>query len=339
MPDVVGVRFKRCGRIYDFKVDDLDIQKSDLVVVESSFGITIGTIVTDKQHVEKPDKVLKKVLRKVTEEDLKATSENNELVNEARQYCLERISSRGLLMKLVQTEVTLDKKRIIFYFTADGRIDFRELVKDLASKFRTRIEMRQIGVRDETQIIGGLGVCGREVCCRTFLSHFAPISIKMAKSQELVLNTGKLSGLCGRLMCCLGYEVGPDKGIFTDPFETSESISFVEPEEELLLVEEQLADMSDSDEPLTFPSEVNPPCTHPCDRKCKSEEDASSMKRDEPLKDKGKGERAAQNLRQGSGRRESIQEPANRENKTDEQVKKEKRKKRSRHKRHKRKSR
>ncbi|MBF0319165.1 MAG: stage 0 sporulation protein [Nitrospirae bacterium] len=207
MPTVVGVRFKKCGKIYDFEVSDLPVKVGDFVVVESSFGLTIGNIVIGEKTVEVPDKELKKVIRGVTDEDIDAKASNDLLEQETREYCLERIIARGLPMKLVHTEVTLDRRRIVFYFTADGRIDFRELVKDLASKFKTRIEMRQIGVRDETKFIGGIGICGREVCCRTFLSNFAPISIRMAKKQDLVLNPGKLSGLCGRLMCCLGFEV------------------------------------------------------------------------------------------------------------------------------------
>ncbi|MEO5356545.1 MAG: stage 0 sporulation family protein [Nitrospirae bacterium YQR-1] len=209
MPDVIGVRFKRCGKIYDYELEAIPIARGDLVVVESSFGLAIGSVVTEAKNVEVPHKELKKVIRCATDEDLKAKADNDSVEREAREYCQQRITARELPMKLVLTESTLDRKRIVFYFTADGRIDFRELVKDLASKFRTRIEMRQIGVRDETKVIGGLGICGREVCCNCFLSNFAPISIKMAKSQDLVLNPGKLSGLCGRLMCCLGFEVEP----------------------------------------------------------------------------------------------------------------------------------
>ncbi|MBF0555098.1 MAG: hypothetical protein HQK96_11185 [Nitrospirae bacterium] len=207
MPTVVGIRFKKCGKIYDFEVDGLIVKVGDFVVVESSFGLTIGNIVTGEKTIETADKELKKVIRIVTEEDINAKTGNDLLEQQTREYCLERIAARGLPMKLVHTEVTLDRRRIVFYFTADGRIDFRELVKDLASRFKTRIEMRQIGVRDETKFIGGIGICGREVCCRTFLSNFAPISIRMAKKQDLALNPGKLSGLCGRLMCCLGFEV------------------------------------------------------------------------------------------------------------------------------------
>ncbi|MBF0338675.1 MAG: hypothetical protein HQL05_12700 [Nitrospirae bacterium] len=210
MPDIVGIRFKKCGKIYHFEVtnpDVLQIKKGNSVIVESSFGLTIGNVVTDVNSVESYDKELKRVMRLTTEDDFRIKQENDELEQEAKAFCQERVVSRGLIMKLINTEVTLDRKRIVFYFTAEGRIDFRELVKDLASRFKTRIEMRQIGVRDETKYIGGLGICGREVCCRTFLSNFAPISIRMAKRQDLVLNPGKLSGLCGRLMCCLGFEV------------------------------------------------------------------------------------------------------------------------------------
>ncbi|QWR76888.1 PSP1 domain-containing protein [Candidatus Magnetomonas plexicatena] len=207
MPDVIGIRFKKCGKIYDYELDTMPLSKGDIVVVESNFGLAIGHVVTEAKSVEIPHKELKKVLRTATEEDIQAKVDNDSVEKEAREYCQERIIARELQMKLVLTESTLDRKRIVFYFTADGRIDFRELVKDLASRFRTRIEMRQIGVRDETKVIGGLGICGREVCCNCFLSSFAPISIRMAKSQDLVLNPGKLSGLCGRLMCCLGFEV------------------------------------------------------------------------------------------------------------------------------------
>lgn len=207
MHEKIGIRFKRCGKIYFFDAGELDLKRGDQVIVESSLGLTIGWTVTDKLPVEQGEKDLKKIIRKTTEEDFTAKKNNEELEREARNFCVERIKARGLQMKLVCTEATLDRKRIMFYFTADGRIDFRELVKDLASRFRTRIEMRQVGVRDETKLLGGFGICGRETCCKTFLTSFAPISIKMAKKQELVLNTSKLSGLCGRLMCCLNYEL------------------------------------------------------------------------------------------------------------------------------------
>ncbi len=210
MPDVVGVRFKSCGKIYDFEVNGLELNKGDAVVVESELGLSIGSVVIERHSLAGNVKELKKVLRKAGEEDLRQRMGNEALEAEAKAYCLERIMARGLPMKLICTEVTLDKRRIIFYFTAEGRIDFRELVKDLAARFKTRIEMRQIGVRDEAKMLGGLGICGRELCCKRFLITFEPISIKMAKSQELVLNASKLSGVCGRLMCCLSYEYSED---------------------------------------------------------------------------------------------------------------------------------
>lgn len=206
MADTVGIRFKSCGKIYDFEVNGLEVSRGDRVIVESEFGLSIGYVITGPKGQEDSGRELKKVLRVASEEDLRQKKENEEFELTAKNFCLERIMARGLPMKLVCSEVTLDRKRIVFYFTADGRIDFRELVKDLAAKFKTRIEMRQIGVRDKAKMVGGLGLCGKELCCRLFLTSFEPISIKMAKQQELVLNTGKLSGICGRLMCCLGYE-------------------------------------------------------------------------------------------------------------------------------------
>ncbi|NOY65024.1 MAG: hypothetical protein GXO97_06495 [Nitrospirae bacterium] len=218
--NLVGVRFRPCGKIYLFDAGDLDLSEGDTVVVESMFGLTLGRVIK-KDIKESDQKEVKKVIRKATEEDLKSYEDNRSLEEEARRFCLERIKARGLPMKLVTTEATLDRKRIIFYFTADGRIDFRELVKDLAAKFRTRIEMRQIGVRDEAKLLGGLGICGRQLCCNSFLSNFAPISIRMAKEQELVLNTSKLTGICGRLMCCLGYEYdGPVEGEIDEALES-----------------------------------------------------------------------------------------------------------------------
>ncbi len=231
MPEVVGVRFKSCGKIYDFEVDGIDVRPGDLVVVESELGLNIGRVVIEKHPVEENERKIKKVIRKATEEDIDQKQENKKLEMQAMNNCLERIMARGLPMKLVKTEVTLDRRRIIFYFTAEKRIDFRELVKDLAAKFKTRIEMRQIGVRDEAKIIGSFGICGRELCCSQFLTSFEPISIKMAKKQELVLNTGKLSGICGRLMCCLGFE-------YTETYQVdsalteSESLPFSEETEE-----------------------------------------------------------------------------------------------------------
>ncbi len=243
MPDVIGVRFKPCGKIYDFEVNGVEINRGDLVVVESELGLNIGSVVTERRTIEDSEHNLKKIIRKVTEEDIAQQEENKGLEAEAKLFCLERIMARGLPMKLIATESTLDRKRIIFYFTAEKRIDFRELVKDLASRFKTRIEMRQIGVRDGARIIGSLGICGRELCCKKFLINFEPISIKMAKKQELVLNTGKLSGVCGRLMCCLGYE-------YSETYTEDVSLKTENIEEEITLIEE-----NDNEEVVVVSSE------------------------------------------------------------------------------------
>jgi cell fate regulator YaaT (PSP1 superfamily) len=209
----LGIRFKPCGKVYDFEVNGLEVREGDHVIVESDFGLSLGKVIRGRRTIEKSERELKRVVRAATEEDFRTKEENKQLEKEAREFCMERIMARGLPMKLVTTETTLDKKRIVFYFTAEGRIDFRELVKDLASRFKTRIEMRQIGVRDEAKLLGGFGVCGRPLCCNTFLSSFEPVSIKMAKKQEMVLNIGKLSGLCSRLMCCLRYEYDGDLAV------------------------------------------------------------------------------------------------------------------------------
>ncbi len=210
MSEAVGIKFKRCGKIYDFELNGIEVKEGDAVVVESDFGLSIGTVVIGRHDAGASERELKKILRLANDEDFRAREENRRLEQEARAFCSERVMARGLPMKLVGSESTLDRKRVVFYFTADGRIDFRELVKDLAARFKTRIEMRQIGVRDEAKHVGGVGICGRELCCNTFLSSFDPVSIKMAKRQELVLNVGKLSGLCSRLMCCLRYEYEGD---------------------------------------------------------------------------------------------------------------------------------
>jgi cell fate regulator YaaT (PSP1 superfamily) len=250
MPDVVGVRFKPCGKIYDFEVDGLEVRKGDLVVVESELGINLGTIIIEPRTADDSDKKFKKIIRKATEDDLQQKEENKTLETDSREYCLERIMARGLPMKLICTEATLDKKRIVFYFTAEKRIDFRELVKDLASRFKTRIEMRQIGVRDSARIVGSLGICGRELCCTKFLTSFEPISIKMAKKQELVLNTSKLSGSCGRLMCCLGYEYSEapqEEPVYSE----SETIAITEDEEAGEIVVASSDSLVDANEPST----------------------------------------------------------------------------------------
>jgi len=257
MPEVIGVRFKSCGKIYDFEVNGVEVQEGDLVVVESELGLSIGNVILGRHTLEDPDRELKKVIRKATEEDLQQSQENKKLESEAREYSLERIMARGLPMKLICTEVTLDRKRIIFYFTAEKRIDFRELVKDLAAKFKTRIEMRQIGVRDEAKIVGGMGICGRELCCMKFLTSFEPISIKMAKKQELVLNTGKLSGVCGRLMCCLGFEYS-ELSLEDAALTEDNSISISEDEETFGMIVTTSESPSEANEPPAQPETDSP---------------------------------------------------------------------------------
>jgi cell fate regulator YaaT (PSP1 superfamily) len=206
--DVVGVRFKKAGKIYYFDPGDLSIQKDDFVIVETVRGVEYGRAVVPRKQVEEHDVVLplKKVVRIADHKDRMIVEENKQAAQEAYDVCNEKVNGHQLDMKLVDVEYTFDRNKVIFYFTADGRVDFRELVKDLASIFRTRIELRQIGVRDEAKMLGGIGPCGRMLCCSTFLGDFDPVSIKMAKDQNLSLNPTKISGLCGRLMCCLKYE-------------------------------------------------------------------------------------------------------------------------------------
>jgi len=204
---LTGVRFKSSIKIYLFDPDGLDLKGGDLVVAETERGLTIGKVVLPPKEMPAPETEIKKILRKVSEEDLEAYNKNQIDEKEAFKVGLQQIENHGLPMKLVSTEYTLDRTKLIFYFTADGRIDFRELVKDLARIFKTRIEMRQIGVRDGAKLCGGVAICGRELCCSKFLTGFNPISIKMIRSQGLPLNPSKLSGMCGRLMCCLNYEM------------------------------------------------------------------------------------------------------------------------------------
>lgn len=208
MVTVVGIRFKKAGKIYYFSPDKLNIKKGDSVIVETARGIEFGKCVINPKNIDESDVVssLKNVLRVATEDDIKKHNNNKEKEIEAFKVCIEKIQHHNLKMKLIDVEYTFDNNKVIFYFTADGRVDFRELVKDLASIFRTRIELRQIGVRDEAKMVGGFGPCGRVMCCSTFLGDFVPVSIKMAKEQNLSLNPTKISGMCGRLMCCLNYE-------------------------------------------------------------------------------------------------------------------------------------
>ncbi len=208
MTKIIGVRFKPVGKMYYFDPLDFEIKRGDYVIVETSRGIeygevTLGIKEVDESSVVKP---LKGVLRLADEEDTRRFKENKEKEKEAYRICLEKIAAHKLDMKLIEVEYTFDGNKLLFYFTADGRVDFRELVKDLAAVFRTRIELRQIGVRDESKTLGSIGVCGRNLCCSQFLGEFVPVSIKMAKEQGLSLNPSKISGACGRLMCCLKYE-------------------------------------------------------------------------------------------------------------------------------------
>jgi len=206
--NVVGVRFKKAGKIYYFDPGELTIQTGEFVIVETVRGIEFGKVVISNKQVDENDIVLplKKVIRIADAKDRMVVEDNKKAAQEAYDICLKKVEEHGLEMKLVDVEYTFDRNKVIFYFTADGRVDFRELVKDLAAIFRTRIELRQIGVRDEAKMLGGIGPCGRMLCCSTFLGDFDPVSIKMAKDQNLSLNPTKISGLCGRLMCCLKYE-------------------------------------------------------------------------------------------------------------------------------------
>lgn len=208
MIEVIGVRFKEAGKIYYFDPNDLDITMDDYVIVETVRGIEFGHVVIVNKQVDEDDVVLplKKVERIANDEDIANVRENEQLAKKAMEVCVDKIKFHQLDMNLVDVEYTFDRSKVVFYFTAEGRIDFRDLVKDLASQFKTRIELRQIGVRDEAKLLGGIGPCGRMLCCSTFLGDFEPVSIKMAKDQSLSLNPAKISGLCGRLMCCLKYE-------------------------------------------------------------------------------------------------------------------------------------
>ena len=208
MTTIIGVRFRKTGKVFYFDPAGYEIEKGDNVIVETVRGVEYGTVALAPKEIE-DDKItqpLKPLIRKATEEDAETNAENERLEKEALTICHEKIRKHGLEMKLIDSEYTFDRNKLLFYFTADGRIDFRELVKDLAAVFRTRIELRQIGVRDETKLMGGIAICGRPLCCHTYLSDFAPVSIKMAKEQNLSLNPSKISGVCGRLMCCLKNE-------------------------------------------------------------------------------------------------------------------------------------
>lgn len=208
MKEIIGVRFRPNGKIYFFSPGDHDVECGQFVIVETARGVEFGKVVLGKRNIDdgKIVSTLKTIIRVATDEDKKKNEDNKEKSKKAFVICKEKIAKHKLDMKLIEAEYTFDNNKVLFYFTADGRIDFRQLVKDLASVFKTRIELRQIGVRDETKILGGIGICGRTLCCHTYLSEFAPVSIKMAKEQNLSLNQTKISGVCGRLMCCLKNE-------------------------------------------------------------------------------------------------------------------------------------
>ncbi|MCI9552868.1 MAG: stage 0 sporulation family protein [Acutalibacter sp.] len=208
MAEVIGVRFKSTGKVYYFDPGEEKLSKGDMAIVETARGVECGEVAMENRQVRDSSIVqpLRQLIRRATSEDLHRVEENHKKEKSAFKACEKRIAARGLEMKLVEVEYTFDNSKILFYFTADGRVDFRELVKDLAGMFRTRIELRQIGVRDEAKMLGGIGICGRPFCCGSFLGGFQPVSIKMAKEQGLSLNPVKISGACGRLMCCLKYE-------------------------------------------------------------------------------------------------------------------------------------
>ena len=236
MANIVGVRFKEVGKVYYFDPVNLDVKKDDCVIVETARGIEMGRVVFGTKSVSDEEiiKPLKSIIRIADEHDMEIKKSNEEKQKEAYNICLEKIKKHGLEMKLVDVEYTFDASKILFYFTADGRIDFRDLVKDLANIFRTRIELRQIGVRDETKALGTYGICGQQVCCSRFLGEFEPVSINMAKKQGLSLNPSKISGICGRLMCCLKYEQSTyDELLKTSPrqgavVETEDGVGSVE---------------------------------------------------------------------------------------------------------------
>lgn len=225
MAVVIGVRFKDVGKVYYFDPGEETLKKGDKVIVETARGIECGEVAMENRDVAEESIVhpLKKMIRKANEADLKKVEQNEKLEKNAFEICLKKIADHKLEMKLVDVEYTFDNNKILFYFTADGRVDFRELVKDLASVFRTRIELRQIGVRDEAKMLGGLGICGKPFCCSTFLGEFQPVSIKMAKEQGLSLNPVKISGTCGRLMCCLKYE----QAAYTDLLKTTPKVGAI----------------------------------------------------------------------------------------------------------------
>ncbi|GAB6183632.1 PSP1 domain-containing protein [Thermodesulfovibrio hydrogeniphilus] len=242
MSNIAHLKIKPFGKVYRYKNEIESLKQGDLVVVEGDFGLTIGEVVAISDGDEQN---LKSVIRLATQEDLKNFENNSFTEKEAYEFCLERIKKRKLPMKLLVVDCALDRKRIIFYFTAEGRVDFRELVKDLAAKFKTRIELRQIGVRDEAKFLGGIGVCGMEICCKKFISFFKPISLQMVKEQNVVLNVSKLSGVCGRLKCCLRHEF---YGEIEEAIDEEITIAEEEKEPEIKRISHILSTAKDDDE-------------------------------------------------------------------------------------------
>lgn len=301
MVSILGVRFKAAGKIYYFDPQGIDANRGDYVVVETSRGIEYGEVIHGIKEVEDSviTKPLKGVLRIATDEDTRRFNENKEKEKEAYKICAEKIEEHGLEMKLVEVEYTFDGSKILFYFTSDGRVDFRELVKDLAAVFKTRIELRQIGVRDESKSLGSIGVCGRNLCCSQFLEEFVPVSIKMAKEQGLSLNPTKISGACGRLMCCLKYEQDtyealnretPSTGTVVETPEGKGTVSAVS-----LLKGRVSVRLEDGDEMTLREFAVNEVEVYNPDKKPQKKEEAKSEPAEKPaVAESGNGEEKAE---------------------------------------------
>ena len=261
MYNVVGVRFRNAGKVYYFDPGDIKYKKGDNVIVETSRGLEMGRIILEEKSMDKKEVVLplKKALRKATHADFYQVEENNKKEKEAFDICVNKIGEHRLKMKLIRVEYTFDRSKIVFYFIAEGRIDFRELVKDLASVFHTRIELRQIGVRDEAKLIGGFGACGRPFCCSTFLEDFESVSIRMAKNQNLSLNPTKISGVCGRLMCCLRFEADTYEDVSNDYPDVGETVITPEGEARVVsvnVVKKQVrVELFESNVQMDFPPE------------------------------------------------------------------------------------
>lgn len=252
MYNIVGVRYREGCKVYNFDAGDIPLSYGDTVIVDSEQGVGVAVVATELRQEERApsDKPLKKILRRASEDDHRRIEKNHEMEHEAFRVCQQKILEREMIMKLVRVEWAFDNSKATFYFTADGRVDFRDLVKDLAHRFKIRIEMRQIGVRDEAKMIGGYGPCGRALCCSSFLKDFEPVSIRMAKKQDLVLNPAKISGICGRLMCCLGYEYSFYDEARKEKRKPREAApqARVEPETEIVMASEDASPAAASDD-------------------------------------------------------------------------------------------